>query len=65
MENSPTSFQRLTTASIHEVFRLYNWVFDAEIARSRGLFLGKEPFDPASIDRLAEALAMAGKGAEC
>lgn len=43
--------------SIHEVFRLYNWVFD-EIAKSRELFL-KEPLDLVSIGRLTEALQAA------
>ena len=31
-------------------------VVPLEIARSRGLFLLKDPLDPASIDRLAKAL---------
>ena len=57
-------FNDVTTAistslepSIHEVFRLYNWIFD-EIAKSRDLFL-KEPLDPVSIGRLGEALLAA------
>jgi hypothetical protein len=43
--------------SIHEVFRLYNWIFD-EIEKSRDLFL-REPLDPVSIGRLGEALLAA------
>jgi hypothetical protein len=43
--------------TIHEVFRLYNWLFD-EIAKSKEVF-PKEPLDPVSIGRLAEAIQAA------